>query len=164
MRRYAETLPERKHMLSVTPILWYDSQAEEAANFYVSLFEDGRILETRPGSANSVMSVSFRICGRDYTAFNGGPHFTFSPAISLFISCDTQAEVDRLWDALSKGGKPSRCGWVTDRFGVSWQVVPKQLGELLSDPDSGRSSRAFQAMMGMSKLDIAALEAATKGG
>jgi predicted 3-demethylubiquinone-9 3-methyltransferase (glyoxalase superfamily) len=157
-------------MTTITPFLWFDAQAEEAANLYVSLFGDGRIRDVRrwgPGSPypeGSAMSVEFEINGRIYQAFNGGPGQHFTEAISLFVTVDTQDEVDRLWDALTaNGGEPSRCGWLKDPYGLSWQIVPSALGELLADPDPARSSRAMQAMLGMSKLDIAALRAAADG-
>lgn len=156
-------------MQKITPFLWYDGQAEEAATLYVSLFEDAAILEVQRGRgsgqglAGMATSVTFRLAGQTYIAFNGGPHFTFSPAISLFISCDTQNEIDDLWDKLSAGGKPQRCGWVQDRFGVSWQVVPRALGTMLKDEDTARAKRVFDAMMSMGKIEIADLETAYAG-
>lgn len=148
-------------MQKITPFLWFDGQAEDAATFYTSLFPDSKITEIqRSGSGGSVFSVSFRLAGLDYIALNGGPHFSFSPAISLFISCETQDEVDDLWDKLSAGGKPHQCGWVDDRFGVTWQVVPRGLGDMLRDEDSARAKRVFDAMMTMTKLDIAGLQRA----
>lgn len=150
-------------MQKVRPFLWYDGQAEEAATFYTSLFADAEILERSPAGSGTVQSVTFRLAGQEYIAFNGGPHFTFTPAFSLFVTCDTQDEIDEYWAKLVAGGKPSRCGWLVDRFGVSWQIVPRDLGDLLQDPDRERAGRAFQAMMGMVKLDIAALRRAADG-
>jgi predicted 3-demethylubiquinone-9 3-methyltransferase (glyoxalase superfamily) len=148
----------------ITPFLWFESQAEAAAAFYVSIFENSRIVDSM-GGGDKVMSVTFELSGQRLIALNGGPHYKLSPAFSLFVSVDSQAELDRVWDALlAGGGQPSRCGWLVDRYGLSWQVIPTVLGKLMSDPDPGRSSRAVQAMMGMSKLDIAALERAAAGG
>lgn len=155
-------------MLDVRPCLWFDRQAEEAADFYVRLF-GGRILETRrfgPGGPlpeGTVLSVTFETMGKDFMALNGGPAFDFTPAISFFVGCDGQEEVDRLWSALLDGGKPMRCGWITDRFGVSWQIVPRLLGRLLQDSDRAKAGRAMQAMMGMVKLDCAVLQRAYDG-
>jgi predicted 3-demethylubiquinone-9 3-methyltransferase (glyoxalase superfamily) len=153
----------------ITPFLWFDDGAEEAANLYVSLFS-GKIVEQHhwgpggPAPAGSLMSVTFELDGREYQAFNGGPGHPFTDAFSLVANVDTQEELDRAWDALIEGGgAPVACGWLKDRFGVSWQIVPTILGELLTDPDAGRSSRAVQAMLGMVKLDIAGLKAAADG-
>jgi predicted 3-demethylubiquinone-9 3-methyltransferase (glyoxalase superfamily) len=147
----------------VTPFLWFDSEAEAAAKLYTSIFPDSRISEiSRAG--DKVMSVSFELSGQRFIAFNGGPHYKLTPAFSLFVSVETQAELDRTWDALlAGGGKPSRCGWLVDRYGLSWQVIPSALSRLMSDPDPGRASRAVQSMMGMVKLDIAELERAAAG-
>ena len=156
-------------MQTITPFLWFDGQAEEAATFYTALFPGSAITDVRrsagaaPNVEGRVVAVTFRLAGQDYIAFNGGPHFTFTPALSLFISCDTQAEVDEFWAKLSDGGKPNRCGWVADRFGVSWQVVPRVLGDMLRDDDPARAKRVFEAMMGMHKLDIAGLQKAYDG-
>jgi predicted 3-demethylubiquinone-9 3-methyltransferase (glyoxalase superfamily) len=157
-------------MHKISPFLWFDDQAEQAANLYVSLFGDAKITGTRhwgPGSSypeGSVMSVGFQIDGRDYQAFNGGPGQKFTPATSFMVTVDTQEEVDALWDGLTaNGGEPGPCGWLTDPFGFSWQIVPAELETLLSDPDAGRASRALQAMLKMSKLDVAALKAAADG-
>lgn len=154
----------------VTPFLWFDTQAEDAAKFYVSLVPNSRIADVNhwakgsPFPEGSVMSAIFELDGRQYIALNAGPHYKLNPAFSLFVSCDDQTEVDRYWDALlADGGVPSQCGWLTDRFGVSWQIVPKALGRLLADPDPARASRAMQAMLGMVKLNVAALEAAAAG-
>ena len=154
-------------MQRITPFLWFDDQAEQAAQFYVSLFPDSRILEVvrygddAPGQAAGVSSVSFVLQGLEFLALNGGPLFPFTEAISLYTTADTQEEIDRLWNALiADGGEPSQCGWLKDRWGLSWQIVPKRLSELLGDPDPARAHRALQAMLAMGKLDIAALEAA----
>jgi len=156
-------------MQKITPFLWFDTQAEEAANHYVSIFANSRILkiarygEAGPGPKGSVMTVAFEINGQPFTAINGGPQFTFSEAISFVVSCETQAEIDTLWGKLSAGGKESRCGWLKDRYGLSWQLVPTVLPELLGDKDSARAQRAMQAMLKMGKLDIAALKRAHQG-
>ena len=153
-------------MQKITPFLWFDSQAEEAMNFYTSLFKNskaGRISrygDTGPGPKGSVMSTEFVLDGQEFFAFNGGPHFTFSPAISFFVNCETQVEVDELWEKLSAGGEKQRCGWLKDRYGVSWQIVPSILGRLLRDKDAGKSARVMKAMMQMDKLDIRGLEQA----
>jgi predicted 3-demethylubiquinone-9 3-methyltransferase (glyoxalase superfamily) len=156
-------------MQKITPFLWFDNQAEEAANHYVSIFGNSRILKTvrygesGPGPKGAVMTVSFEINGQQFTALNGGPKFGFSEAISFVVSCETQAEIDSLWERLSAGGKESRCGWLKDRYGLSWQLVPTVLPELLGDKDSARAQRAMQAMLKMGKLDIAALKRAHQG-
>ena len=156
-------------MDKVTPFLWFDGTAEQAANFYVSVFKNAKITSTSriegagPGQNRTVQSLTFEIDGRSFVAFNGGPYMKFSPAISLFVDCATQAEVDDLWDKLSAGGQIQQCGWVTDKFGVTWQVVPSGLRELLSDPDRAKSSRAMQAMLQQKKLDIAAIRKAFDG-
>lgn|SRR5512139_2859506 len=153
-------------MDKITPCLWFDTQGEEAANFYVSVFKNSRILEVArygeagPRPAGTVMIVTFELDGRTFTALNGGPEFTFSEAVSFQVSCETQEEVDELWDRLSEGGEEGPCGWLKDRYGVSWQVVPDPLIELLRDPDPGRSQRAMKAMLQMKKIDIAAVQRA----
>jgi predicted 3-demethylubiquinone-9 3-methyltransferase (glyoxalase superfamily) len=153
----------------ITPFLWYVREAEEAATFYVSLFRNSRILDVnRPGgsggrSQGPAQSVVFRIAGRELIALNGGPMFRFTPAISLFVSCTGQAQVDALRGKLTRGGKASQCGWLTDRFGLSWQIIPSRLIELLNDPDSNRAGRALAAMMKMQKIDVATLERAADG-
>lgn len=151
----------------VTPFLWFDHQAEEAARFYVSIFPNSRLLEVAhwaegsPYPAGTAMSASFELDGREYIALNGGPHFKLTEAFSMFVNCEDQAEVDRYWNALlSGGGTESQCGWLRDKYGLSWQIIPKALGRLLGDPDKARSGRAMKAMMVMVKLDIAALEKA----
>lgn len=151
-------------MQKVHPFLWFDHEAEEAANFYVSLFDDAeltnvaRLPEGAPGPAGQVMSVDFRLGEQEITALNGGPAFSFTEAISLFVRCEDQEEVDRLWAQLTDGGETGQCGWLKDRYGLSWQIVPDRLGELLGDPDPERSQRAMQAMLQMSKIEIKALE------
>lgn len=138
----------------ITPFLWFDGQAEAAARFYVSIFLDSEVTSVSP------MIVNFRLAGLEFMALNGGPHFKFTEAVSFFVSCETQAEVDFFWDKLSAGGSVQQCGWLKDRFGLSWQIVPTALGELMGDPDPDKSQRVFQAMMQMVKLDIAGLKAA----
>ena len=147
-------------MSKITPCLWFDTQAEEAATFYTGIFENSRILdvsrygEAGPRPAGTVMTVTFELAGQPFVALNGGPEFTFDEAISFQVSCESQAEVDDLWAKLTEGGEESQCGWLKDRFGLSWQIIPKALFDLLGDPDPGRSQRAMQAMLGMRKLDI----------
>lgn len=153
-------------MQKVTPFIWFDHQAEEAVNFYISVFKDAKITDMRrygegtPGEPGTVMTASFSIGDYEITALNGGPHFSITPGISFFVSCDTQEEVDAYWDKLVDGGQPMQCGWVTDKFGVTWQIVPKILGELMGDPDREKANRVVQAMMQMVKLDIAGLKRA----
>lgn len=154
----------------VTPFLWFDTQAEAAARSYVALIPNSRIVDVAywrdgaPFPAGSVMSVTFELDGHPYIALNAGTHYKLTPAFSLFVSCEDQAEVDHYWSALTaNGGRPDQCAWLTDRFGVSWQIVPKALGRLLSDRDAGRASRAMQAMLSMQKIDVAALERAAAG-
>lgn len=157
-------------MKRIVPCLWFDTQAEEAAKFYASIFKNSRILEVArfgeagPRPAGMVMTVSFELDGQQFVALNGGPEFTFNEAVSFQISCETQAEVDEYWRRLCEGGQPGPCGWLKDRYGVSWQVVPKALEALLRDPDPGRSQRAMKAMLGMSKIDIAAVQRAADQG
>jgi predicted 3-demethylubiquinone-9 3-methyltransferase (glyoxalase superfamily) len=154
----------------VTPCLWFDGQAEQAASFYVSLLPDSRIdkvfrspADTPSGPAGMVLAVEFTLAGNKFSGLNGGPQFQFTEAVSFQIRCDDQAEVDRLWAALSDGGSPSQCGWLKDRWGLSWQIVPARLFQLIGDADAARSRRAMQAMLKMTKLDIAALERAADG-
>ena len=153
-------------MSKISPFLWFDTQAEEAAEFYVSVFKNSEILgvsrygEGAPRPAGSAISVTFMLDGLEFQALNGGPEFSFTEAVSFFVSAATQAEIDDLWEKLTDGGKPGRCGWLTDKYGLSWQVVPPVLGELLGDPDPVKSGRVMQAMLGMGKLDIAGLRAA----
>jgi len=155
-------------MQNISTCLWFDDQAEQAVNYYIGIFSNSRILEIKyctegmPGPAGSVLTIRFTLDGTEYVTLNGGPHFKFSPAISLVAYCDTQAEVDRLWSRLTEGGQESQCGWLIDKFGVSWQIVPRPLLELLNTPDKAASERAVAAMMQMRKLDIAALQRAYK--
>jgi len=152
------------HTPKITPFLWFDSEAEAAANLYCSIFENSRITNiSRAGE--KVMSVTFELDGQRIMALNGGPHYKLTAAFSLFVSVETQAELDRTWEALlAGGGEPTRCGWLVDRFGLSWQVIPTTLMRLMGDPDPARAGRTVQAMMGMIKLDIAGLERAAAGG
>jgi predicted 3-demethylubiquinone-9 3-methyltransferase (glyoxalase superfamily) len=153
-------------MQKITPYLWFDGQAEEAMNFYVSTFNDAKVLhvtrygEGSRGAAGSVMTATFQLEGQQFVALNGGPEYTFTPAISFFVNCETQAEVDALWAKLTEGGEEGPCGWLTDKFGISWQIIPKTLMELLSDPDPEKSQRVMQAMFQMKKIDIAGLRQA----
>ena len=153
-------------MQKIAPFLWFDTQAEEAMNFYVSIFRNSRILgvnrygDTGPGPKGSVMTASFLLDGQNFVALNGGPVFTVTPAISFVVNCETQEEVDEYWSKLSEGGKEGQCVWLTDKFGVSWQIVPEQLGKLLRDPDPVKAGRVMQAMMQMKKIDIAVLQRA----
>ncbi len=148
-------------MTDLTPCLWFDTEGEAAANLYVSIFRNSRITHiTRYGDAGTVMMVAFELDGKPFTALNGGPQFTFSEAISFQIGCQGQDEVDHYWNALSEGGEAGQCGWLKDRFGVSWQVVPKELGEELSNPDPTKAAAAMQAMLGMTKIDIEGLRRA----
>jgi predicted 3-demethylubiquinone-9 3-methyltransferase (glyoxalase superfamily) len=158
-------------MSKITPCLWFDGQAEEAANFYVGLLPDSHIdrVQRSPadypsGSAGDVLVVYFTLAGQSFMGLNGGPEFQFNEAVSFTIDCEDQAEVDRLWDMLTTdGGEPVQCGWLKDRYGLSWQIVPRRLPELLADPDPGRAKRAMEAMMTMVKIDVAALERAADG-
>ncbi|QHS59588.1 VOC family protein [Chitinophaga agri] len=156
-------------MQKITPFLWYDGQAEEAAKLYTELFKNSSISKISryppgvPGQEGKVMTVEFTLDGQEFIALNGGPHYSFTPAVSMFIKCETQEEVDRLWDALSEGGTLDQCGWLRDKFGLSWQVVPEGLQELLQDKDPARAQRAVTAMMQMKKLDIRALQEAAIG-
>ena len=151
-------------MQKVTPFLWFDGKAEEAMNLYVSLFKNARIVELhRAGDNGPVMSGTFETDGAKYHAFNGGPMFTFSPAVSMFVNCETQAEVDTLWDRLLEGGEAQRCGWLKDRFGLSWQIIPSNLGKRLRDKDPVKAKRVMEAMMQMIKLDMDGIERAYAG-
>jgi predicted 3-demethylubiquinone-9 3-methyltransferase (glyoxalase superfamily) len=156
-------------MTRITPFLWFESQAEEAASFYVSVFSNSRILEivrygdAGPGPAGSVMTVAFELDGLTFTALNGGPLFRFNESLSFVVSCESQAQLDALWQALSAGGQQDRCGWLKDRYGLSWQVVPAVLSQLLGDKDPAKARRTMQAMLKMGKLDIAALQRAHAG-
>jgi predicted 3-demethylubiquinone-9 3-methyltransferase (glyoxalase superfamily) len=156
----------------ITPCLWFDGNAEEAANFYVSLLPDSRIdrvlrspADYPSGSAGDVLTVEFTLAGRSFMGLNGGPEFKFTEAVSFSIDCENQEEVDRLWDALiADGGQPVQCSWLRDRFGLSWQIVPRRLTELMHDPDPARAKRAMESMMTMVKIDVAELERAVEGG
>jgi predicted 3-demethylubiquinone-9 3-methyltransferase (glyoxalase superfamily) len=157
-------------MQKITPFLWFNDQAEEAANFYISIFKNSRIINMSrfpkgsPGPEGKVMSVTFQLEGEEFMALNGGPLFTFTEAISFFVHCETQAEVDQLWEKLlADGGTPSRCGWLKDRFGLSWQIIPTALGRMLGDPDPEKSRRVMQAMLKMSKIETGLLQQAYDG-
>jgi len=155
-------------MAKLFPCLWFDGSAEEAANFYVTLLPDSHVdmvwrspAETPSGPVGMVLTVDFTLAGQQLQGLNGGPHFKFNEAVSFVIRCDDQAEVDRLWDALTAGGgEPGRCGWLKDRFGLSWQIVPRRLDELLRDPDPERARRAMEAMLKMGKIEVSELEQA----
>ncbi len=157
-------------MQKIVPFLWFDNEAEEAAQFYTSIFKNSRITgvsrytEGAPRPAGTAMTVSFELAGQEFTALNGGPEFKFNESISFYVNCETQAEVDYFWEKLTAGGQEVQCGWLKDKFGVSWQIVPTRLGELLGDKDPQKAQRAMQAMLQMKKLDIAALERARDGG
>jgi predicted 3-demethylubiquinone-9 3-methyltransferase (glyoxalase superfamily) len=156
-------------MAKLITFLTYADRAEEAANFYVSVFDNSRIREvtrygeTGPAPKGSAMTVVFELAGREYIALNGGPHFRFSDGVSILVQCETQEEVDRYWEKLSEGGQKVQCGWLRDKFGLSWQVVPRLLGQYMSDPDPGRAQRVMAAMMEMKKIDIAGLQQAYEG-
>jgi predicted 3-demethylubiquinone-9 3-methyltransferase (glyoxalase superfamily) len=150
----------------ITPFLWFDNQAEEAVNFYVSLFKNSKVNSIKrygdagPGPKGSVMIVTFQLEGQDFIALNGGPTFKFTPALSLYVDCETQDEVDELWEKLSDGRRKDRCGWLQDKYGLSWQIVPRALQQLMSDPDPKKSASVMQAMLQMDKIDIQALKRA----
>lgn len=151
-------------MPTITTFLSYDDKAEEAVRHYLSVFESGKITSTSPGPNGKVFALTFELFGQEFHAMNGGPTFTFGNGTSLFVSCDTQAEIDRYWSKLVEaGGKEVQCGWITDAYGVTWQIIPKILGKLLGSSDRAKSGRAVQAMMKMKKLDIAALQRAFDG-
>ncbi len=151
-------------MLKIMPCLWFDNQAEQAVKFYTSIFEDSKINTTSyygdagHGQKGKVMTIIFQLKGQDYMALNGGPEYKFTPAISLYVDCKDQKEVDYYWDKLSEGGEKGPCGWLTDQFGLSWQIVPAILGQLLADKDSQKAGRVMQAMLKMGKLDISELQ------
>ena len=153
-------------MQKITPFLWFDANAEEAARFYTSIFKPSKIRtvtrygEAGPGPKGSVMTVVFELAEQEFIALNGGPEFKFTEAISFVVNCETQAEVDELWEKLSAGGKPNRCGWLKDKFGVSWQIVPTVLGRLLGDKDPAKAQRVMKAMLQMDKIDIKRLQQA----
>ncbi len=153
-------------MQKITPFLWFDDKAEEAAHFYVSIFKNskvGRVTrygEGAPGPKGKVMSVTFELDGQEFYALNGGPVFTFTPAISFFVNCETQQEVDELWQKLSAGGEESRCGWLKDKYGLSWQIIPSALGKMLQDKDREKTKRVMDAMLQMGKIEISRLQQA----
>lgn len=155
-------------MQKITPFLWFDGKAEEAMNFYTSIFKNskiGRITrygDAGPGPKGAVMSATFQLDGQEFMALNGGPQFKFTEAISFFVNCETQEEVDELWEKLSAGGQKSRCGWLKDKYGLSWQIIPSALGEMLGDKDPEKSRRVMKAMLQMDKIDIKGLEQAYK--
>jgi predicted 3-demethylubiquinone-9 3-methyltransferase (glyoxalase superfamily) len=157
-------------MQKITPFLWFDNNAEEAANFYISVFKNSKIGkiscygDAGPGPKGQVMVVQFTLDGQEFTALNGGPHFKFNEAVSFVVSCETQAEVDYFWDKLiSGGGQPSQCGWLKDKFGLSWQIVPSVIPRMMSDPDPAKSNRVMQAVLKMTKPDIAEMQRAYDG-
>ncbi len=156
-------------MQKITPFLWFDGDAEEAARFYTSVFEESKIVtvthygEAGPRPNGSVMTMVFQICGQEFIALNGGPQYKFTPAVSFVVSCQTQAEIDRYWDKLVEGGRPVQCGWLTDKYGLSWQIVPASISEMMQDKDAQRSRRVMQAVMTMIKLDLAELQRAYDG-
>ena len=153
-------------MQKITPFLWFDGNAEDAMNFYVSVFKKSKVVSVRrygkagPGKEGSVMTGTFQIEGQEFFVLNGGPQYKFTPAISLFVNCETQQEVDELWDKLSAGGRKDRCGWLQDKFGLSWQIIPTDLGKLLGDKDPKKASSVMQAMLQMDKIDIKKLKQA----
>ena len=157
-------------MQKITPCLWFDGQAEEAMNFYTQVFKNSKIGEVMrygdagPGKKGTVLSVTFELDGQEFMALNGGPEFTFTPAISLSVTCETQQEVDAYWAKLLDGGAPMQCGWITDKFGVTWQIVPRVLGEMLRDKDPAKADRVMRAMLPMVKLDIKLLQEAYEKG
>ena len=151
-------------MKKITPFLWFDTQAEEAMNFYVSLFKNSKVNNISRGPDGKVFSVAFELDGQEFMGLNAGPQFKFNEAVSMFVHCEDQAEVDHFWNTLTAdGGEESMCGWLKDKYGLSWQIVPKQLGELLGDPDPERSSRVMQAMLKMQKIIVADLQKAHEG-
>jgi predicted 3-demethylubiquinone-9 3-methyltransferase (glyoxalase superfamily) len=153
-------------MQKITPFFWFNDKAEDAMNFYVSIFKNSKVTsvsrfgDAGPGPKGSVMSVTFLLEGQEFMALNGGPQFTFSPAISFFVNCTTQKEVDELWEKLSEGGEKGQCGWLKDKFEVSWQIIPAALGKLMNDPDPAKSQRVMQAMLKMNKIVIKELQKA----
>ncbi|MCE3281511.1 MAG: 3-demethylubiquinone-9 3-methyltransferase [Chitinophagaceae bacterium] len=156
-------------MQKITPFLWFNDQAEEAANLYTSLFRDSKITkiarypEGSPGPAGKVMTVEFELFGQQFTALNGGPSFNFTEAVSFMVNCDSQEEIDKYWETLLQGGSAQQCGWLKDRYGLSWQITPTIMGQLMTDKDKAKTERVMQAMMKMVKLDIATLKAAYEG-
>src|ERR1700722_17324201 len=163
--RYGKAL-EKTDMQKITPFLWFNGRAEEAANFYVSIFRDSKMGHVNrygdrgPGPKGTVMIAAFQIDGQEFIALNGGPQFQFSPAISFVVNCETQEEVDHFWEKLSEGGEQRQCGWLQDKFGISWQIVPTVLVKLMSDPDREKNGRVMKALMQMTKIDIRRLREA----
>lgn len=155
-------------MQKIVPFLWFDGKAEEAMEFYTSIFPDAKVVSVMrsgaadPGQRESIMSATFELYGQRFIALNGGPQFKFTPAISFFVNCETQEEVDSLWEKLSAGGEKQRCGWLRDKYGVSWQIIPTALGEMLQDPDPERRKKAMNAMLQMDKIDIQKLKQAAE--
>jgi len=153
-------------MQKITPFLWFDDKAEEAMNFYISIFKNSKIVsvsrygDAGPGLKGTVMTATFQLNGQEFMVLNGGPEFKFTEAISFFVNCETQQEVDELWEKLSEGGEKGQCGWLKDKYGVSWQIVPSALGELMNDQDPEKSKRVMQAMLQMHKIDIKVLKQA----
>jgi predicted 3-demethylubiquinone-9 3-methyltransferase (glyoxalase superfamily) len=153
----------------ITPFLWFDGNAEEAINFYSSIFKDSKIInasrygDAGPGPKGSLMTATFQLQGQEFMALNGGPHFKFTEAVSFFVKCETQAEVDNFWEKLSAGGQKSQCGWLKDKYGLSWQIIPETLGKLLGDKDPEKSKRVMMAMLKMSKIEIKNLQDAYDG-
>jgi len=153
----------------ITPFLWFDNQAEEAMNFYVSIFKNSKVVnvtrygDAGPGPKGTVMSAIFELEGQQFYALNGGPQFSFTPAISFFVTCETQQEVDEFWEKLSAGGRKNRCGWLNDKYGLSWQIIPSVLGKMLQDNDAEKSKRVMQAMLQMDKIEIEGLKRAYEG-
>jgi predicted 3-demethylubiquinone-9 3-methyltransferase (glyoxalase superfamily) len=142
----------------ITPFLWFDGKAEEAMNFYVSIFKNSKVVSvSRMGEGGQVTGATFRLDGQEFFALNGGPLYTFSPAVSFLVNCETQEEVDELWEKLSEGGEESRCGWLKDKYGLSWQIIPSVLGKMLQDKKAGNSKKVFEAMLQMGKIDIKTL-------
>jgi len=147
-------------MQKIVPFLWYDGKAEEAAKFYVSIFKNSKVMSVTPGPDGTAMAVTLQLEGQTFYALNGGPKYKFTPAISLYVNCETQAEVDELWSKLSAGGREDQCGWLQDRYGLSWQVIPTALPRLLGDKDRKKANAAMQAMLKMQKIDIQGLQQA----
>ena len=141
-------------MKKITPFLWFNDKAEEAMNYYVSIFKNSRILSVSPRPNGTVFTATFQLDGQEFMALNGGPLFPFTEAISFFVNCETQQEVDDLWEKLSEGGENGRCGWLKDKYGLSWQIIPSALGELLNNKDAGKAKRVMEAMLQMGKIDI----------
>ena len=151
-------------MKKITPFLWFDNQAEEAMNFYVSIFKNSKILSVAPGPNGTVMSATFELEGQEFMALNAGPQFKFTEAISFFVNCETQAEVDELWGKLTEGGEEGRCGWLKDKYGLSWQIIPSALSELMGDKDPVKAKRVMEAMLKMNKIETGLLKQAYEQG